>query len=86
MAFEEGLFYRQPGDAPPNFFPDYIPTETPANPSLSPARVNEICGGDQFCVFDFLATGEETIANITVNAVNTFAADEMEIDMNEGKV
>lgn len=84
VSVEDSLFYRQPGVVPVVFYPDFQPVEFPSNPLVSDLQLLNTCDGDPFCIFDFQATGNQNIAETTMNAVDTFVADTAEIELNEG--
>ncbi|KAJ8049807.1 Sushi domain-containing protein 2 [Holothuria leucospilota] len=77
---QEALFFRQPSATPPFSFPDFNPILTPTNPEVSPLQLAIICEGNVFCEFDFLATGMQTIAQATIDAVVDFDGDVEEIN------
>ena len=61
FSYQEGKSWADYFD--PNFTPAYQPTFT--DPALE-ARAMEICGDDQFCVFDIAATEREEVGMSTM--------------------
>ena len=61
FSYEEGKSWADYFD--PNFTPAYQPTFT--DPALE-ERAMEICGDDQFCVFDIAATEREEVGMSTM--------------------
>ena len=61
FSYEEGKSWADYFD--PNFTPAYRPTFT--DPALE-ERAMDICGDDQFCVFDIAATEREKIGMSTM--------------------
>ena len=65
---EDSLFTYAPGESWASFYtPQFMPTFTTtfSDPQLQ-ARANEICGDDQFCLYDIAATRRTEIGLSTL--------------------
>ena len=52
---------------------NYLPVFEPEiDPDLNMTLVEEVCGTNQFCIFDFQTTGSQTFAQATVDSVNEY--------------
>ncbi|KAJ8049806.1 Sushi domain-containing protein 2 [Holothuria leucospilota] len=76
---DEALFYRQPGATPPFSFPEFEPVTIPTNPNVSETDLADVCMGNAFCEFDFLATGNPAVGAATLNIVECFDNDTIEV-------
>ena len=76
VSADESLFYYEPGtDHDSVSDANYMPAFTPMiNPDVDQALVLEVCGSDQFCIFDFQATGSETFAQAAVQTFQQYEA------------
>ena len=52
---------------------DFVPVFEPViDPDINQTLVEEVCGTNQFCFFDFQITGSQTFAQATVDSVNEY--------------
>ena len=52
---------------------EYVPVfEPPVDPDINQTLVEEVCGTNQFCIFDFQTTGSQTFAQATADSVNEY--------------
>ena len=65
---------------------DFQPVFEPStNSTVNQTLVEEVCGTNRFCIFDFQATGSQAIAKSTLQSVNDYetAVESKEIGLYE---
>ncbi|XP_041485569.1 LOW QUALITY PROTEIN: sushi domain-containing protein 2-like [Lytechinus variegatus] len=70
----QSLFYYEPGaNHESHTDRSYIPVfEPPINMLVDQSLVIEVCGTNQFCIFDFQTTGSQSFAQNSVNSFSTY--------------
>ncbi|XP_041485881.1 sushi domain-containing protein 2-like isoform X2 [Lytechinus variegatus] len=70
----ESLFYYEPGkDHESHTDRGYIPVFEPvANPSVNQSLVEEVCGTNRVCIFDFQTTGSQSFAQNSVASLSQY--------------
>nr|XP_054773489.1 sushi domain-containing protein 2-like [Lytechinus pictus] len=70
----ESLFYYEPGkDHESHTDRDYIPVfEYVLNPSVNQSLVEEVCGTNEICIFDFQTTGSQSFAQNSVASLSQY--------------
>ena len=71
---EASLFYYEPGtDHDSHSDASYEPAFEPiTNPDINQTLVLEVCGNNQFCIFDFQLTGSADFAVASLQTFNDF--------------
>ncbi|XP_054773314.2 sushi domain-containing protein 2-like [Lytechinus pictus] len=82
---QESLFFYETGTdhesvTDRNYRPIFEPV---TNPLLNPAQVEEVCGTNQFCIFDYQTTGSQSFAE---NSIEEFDQYEDAVDNRESFV
>lgn len=69
----ESCFYYREGETQKDFRdPGFTPNfELPTNPAVTPEMLEEVCGDNFQCRFDFLATGNKEVASMTRKSLTT---------------
>ena len=80
---ENSLFFYQMGTDHETYTDRfYTPIFEPVvNPALDQALVLEVCGNNQFCVFDFQTTGSQSFAQASVESFEQYEIAVQNIDI-----
>lgn len=52
------------------YWPTYIVTNIPVMAQFTMSEVNNICGDNKLCQYDYLVTGDSKVAKASLNAMN----------------